>query len=144
MVPRAGLEPARAINSRDFKSLVSTNSTTQANGVPKRIRTSDPLIKSQVLYQLSYWDIYTYVIMFELLKLWCREQESNPRPTDYKSVALPTELSRQWWRMTGSNRRPYACKAYALPAELILHLLYNYGGPKWIRTIDLTIISRVL
>jgi uncharacterized repeat protein (TIGR01451 family) len=26
---------------------------------------------------------------------WCRLQESNPRPTDYKSVALPTELSRQ-------------------------------------------------
>jgi hypothetical protein len=26
---------------------------------------------------------------------WCRLQESNPRPTDYKSVALPTELSRR-------------------------------------------------
>ena len=25
---------------------------------------------------------------------WCRLQESNPRPTDYKSAALPTELSR--------------------------------------------------
>ena len=25
---------------------------------------------------------------------WCRLQESNPRPTDYKSVALPTELNR--------------------------------------------------
>ena len=26
---------------------------------------------------------------------WCRQQESNPRPTDYKSVALPAELHRQ-------------------------------------------------
>ena len=25
---------------------------------------------------------------------WCREQELNPQPTDYKSVALPIELSR--------------------------------------------------
>ena len=25
---------------------------------------------------------------------WCRHQESNPGPTDYKSVALPTELCR--------------------------------------------------
>ena len=25
---------------------------------------------------------------------WCRLRDSNPRPTDYKSVALPTELSR--------------------------------------------------
>jgi hypothetical protein len=28
------------------------------------------------------------------LILWCRHQESNPGPTDYKSVALPTELYR--------------------------------------------------
>lgn len=25
---------------------------------------------------------------------WCRKRDSNPRPTDYKSVALPTELFR--------------------------------------------------
>ena len=40
--------------------------------------------------------------MVELVKLtqlflivrWCRLQELNPRPIDYKSTALPTELSR--------------------------------------------------
>ncbi len=37
----------------DFKSNASTNSATQASGVLQRIRTSDPLIKSQMLYQLS-------------------------------------------------------------------------------------------
>jgi hypothetical protein len=26
---------------------------------------------------------------------WCRLEDSNPRPTDYKSAALPTELSRR-------------------------------------------------
>ena len=26
--------------------------------------------------------------------LWCRLRDSNPRPTDYKSVALPAELNR--------------------------------------------------
>lgn len=26
--------------------------------------------------------------------VWCRQQESNPRPSDYKSAALPTELCR--------------------------------------------------
>ena len=62
-------------------------------------------------------------------KKWCRREDLNPQPTDYKSVALPVELHRQmliliciilWWGMTGSNRRPPACKAGALPAELIL------------------------
>ncbi len=28
--------------------------------------------------------------------IWCRHQESNSGPTDYKSVALPTELCRRW------------------------------------------------
>ena len=62
---------------------------------------------------------------------WCRQEDLNPQPTDYKSVALPIELHRRaisdlnsrWWRMTGSNRRPPACKAGALPAELILRYI---------------------
>ena len=28
---------------------------------------------------------------------WCRLQDSNPPPDDYKSTALPDELSRQMW-----------------------------------------------
>ena len=52
-----------------------------------------------------------------------------------------------WWRLAGSNRWPPACKAGALPAELnpqIFSFAFWSGGPKWTRTIDLTIISRVL
>ena len=30
-----------------------------------------------------------------LIKKWCRHTDSNRGPTDYKSVALPTELCRQ-------------------------------------------------
>ena len=33
-------------------------------------------------------------VKFFLLQWWCWHQESNPGPTDYKSVALPAEL---WW-----------------------------------------------
>jgi hypothetical protein len=38
---------------------------------------------------------------------WCRLQESNPRPTDYKSVALPTELNRPFPKIVAefSGRR---------------------------------------
>ena len=63
---------------------------------------------------------------------WCRPEDLNPQPTDYKSVALPIELGRlksKWWRMTGSNRRPSACKADALPAELILLLSIAWQRP---------------
>ena len=35
------------------------------------------------------------LVHFEIEK-WCRHEESNPGPTDYKSVALPTELRRQY------------------------------------------------
>jgi hypothetical protein len=41
---------------QDFKSCASTYSATQANGVSETNRTSDPLIKSQLLYRLSYGD----------------------------------------------------------------------------------------
>ena len=34
-------------------------------------------------------------ISASLCFVWCRHQESNPGPTDYKSVALPTELYRR-------------------------------------------------
>ena len=34
------------------------------------------------------------VLPLNYTRKWCREQELNPQPTDYKSVALPIELSR--------------------------------------------------
>ena len=34
-----------------------------------------------------------------LIKLWCRLRDSNPRPPDYKSGALPTVLSRRFGQL---------------------------------------------
>ena len=54
MVLWAGLEPARMISPQDFKSCAATDYATRAiNGVSYAIWTHGPLIKSQVLYQLS-------------------------------------------------------------------------------------------
>ena len=33
--------------------------------------------------------------------LWCRKQDLNPQPTDYKSVALPIELFRHLFNYGG-------------------------------------------
>ena len=52
-------------------------------------RTLDPLIKSQLLYQLSYED----------------EFYTNIKPRNESGLK---------WELTGSNRRPSACKADAL------------------------------
>jgi hypothetical protein len=40
-----------------------------------------PTIK-RLCYSAQYWE------------KWCRNQDSNPGPDDYKSTALPTELLR--------------------------------------------------
>ena len=53
---------------------------------------------------------------------WSWWWDSNPRPADYKSAALPIELHQHilkfWWVLQGSNLWHPACKADALPAEL--------------------------
>ena len=34
---------------------------------------------------------------------WCRPEDLNPQPTDYKSVALPIELGRLYVRINGGE-----------------------------------------
>ena len=49
---------------------------------------------------------------------WCHCEESNPGPTVYKAVALPTELqwhSLVWLREADSNRRPIGYEPIELP-----------------------------
>ena len=41
------------------------------------------------------------LLHFWITRKWCRHQESNSGPTDYKSVALPTELCRHYHFGTG-------------------------------------------
>ena len=71
---------------------------------------------------------------------WCRREDLNPQPTDYKSVALPIELHRlfniivEWWLGTESNRRHEDFQSSALPTELpSLNMKLN-GGADGIRT----------
>ncbi len=55
----------------------------------------------------------------KILKKQCRQEDLNPQPTDYKSVALPIELHRhRWWLGTESNRRHTDFQSVALPTEL--------------------------
>ncbi len=89
--------------------------------------------------QLSYRPIYftgavgieptlevleTSVLPLNYAPKWCRLEDLNPQPTDYKSVALPIELSRhkkktkKWWLGTESNRRHEDFQSSALPTEL--------------------------
>ena len=42
---------------------------------------------------------------FQIVK-WCRHQESNSGPTDYKSVALPIELSRHIFMVEAEGLEP--------------------------------------
>lgn len=65
--------------------------------------------------------------VFELI--WSWRQDSNPRPSDYKSLALPTELRQLtifWSGKRGSNPQPTAWKAVALPIELFPHCFFQY------------------
>ena len=58
LVLEAGLEPAQPQWPRDFKSLVSTDSTIRATyGAENETRTRDPNLGKVVLYQLSYFRI---------------------------------------------------------------------------------------
>ena len=68
-----------------------------------------------------------------------------------EAIPEPIRPDREKWRIPGSNRRPPPCKGGALPTELIPHASRaeawsseDSGGPKWIRTTDLTLIRGAL
>ncbi len=66
---------------------------------------------------------------FDMSGKWCRLQESNPRPDDYKSTALPTELSRPIFVREQGNctrritaKAPASRKGYAMSSPLLQEL----------------------
>ena len=63
-------------------------------GAPRKNQTSDLDVRSVALYPLSYGDVH-----------WCLEQKSNLRRLVLQTSALPSELSRQglWRRVRVSN-----------------------------------------
>ena len=46
---------------------------------------------------------------FATIAIWCRKQDLNPQPTDYKSVALPIELFRHLMVTRTGFEPVYAC-----------------------------------
>ena len=77
-------------NEKMPQPLVNTGFTAFLCHERAGIRTPDNLIKSQVLYHLSYTPILGCL---SFLQRKCPEPESNQRHEDFQSSALPTELS---------------------------------------------------
>ncbi len=70
-------------------------------GGDKRVRTDDPLLAKQVLYQLSYVPtcglyllIYTQSFISKQVLKWSGRRDSNPRPQPWQGCALPLSYSR--------------------------------------------------
>src|SRR5256714_3068165 len=53
----------------------------------------------------------TVVSNVRLDESWSRRRDLNPRPTDYKSVALPTELRRLKWRLRHTSSMEFQSEA---------------------------------
>ena len=64
-----------------------------------------PLGNPSILYQATQWvhflRLWTSVYRREVRLAWSRRWESNPQPTDYKSVALPLS----YFGKNGASRR---------------------------------------
>ena len=86
VVPKAGLEPARAQCPRDFKSLVSTIP-------PFRHCRLSSIIKC-IIYngELNADEPNGYYILYIIycILTWLRGQDSNMRPPGYEPGELPT------------------------------------------------------
>ena len=106
----------------------------------------------------------------QFLKKWWRLAGSNRWPPACKAGALPAELNPQiflkWWAkdslFCGKATAVTTCHRHVVKSRLsspfwlanqlvlvcpglnFYFALFWSGGPKWTRTIDLTIISRVL
>ncbi len=86
MVPEAGLEPARNKIPRDFKSLVSTNSTTPAN--LEATPGFEPGMRILQTLALPLGDVANSP------KKWSGKRDSNPRHQPWQGCALPLSYSR--------------------------------------------------
>ena len=88
------------------------------NGAPERTRTSNRLIRSQVLYPI---ELRALNMLF--YKKWCRGPESNRYgshlPQDFKSCASASSatpaLKKFWSGRRGSNSRPPPWQGDVLP-----------------------------
>ncbi len=99
---------------------------------------------------LFFSQIFIYKRLFHILfsknKRWSWQQDLNPRPTDYKSVALPTELCQHYSlyleRETGLEPATYSlegCRSSQLSYSRALFFTIRHhqnGGENRIRTCE--------
>ena len=72
---------------------------------------------------------YTIDIMWNK---WCRHQDLNSGPTDYKSVALPAELYRHWNYQGGGILCAESRQCNVFDANFILRLSHlRHPPPVW-------------
>src|SRR5699024_2661457 len=87
--PKSKKHPYETLENTAFPAILHTERA--------GIRTPDNLIKSQVLYHLSYTPLFNYISLCDRYDIHhrekCPEPESNQRHEDFQSSALPTELS---------------------------------------------------
>jgi hypothetical protein len=92
-MPEAGIEPAQYQVPRDFKSLVSTNSTTSAKKILRRRADSNRRIKVLQTSPLATWVRRQYIYILYSSKTKKSERRgSNPRHQPWQGCALPAEL----------------------------------------------------
>ena len=108
----AGIEPASSAWKAEVIAIIPYphKHITKLNGGEGWIRTTEA--RASDLQSDPFGHSGTSPYLFNFLRdrnsscatCWCRHQESNSGPTDYKSVALPTELCRLRHRV---RRRKY-------------------------------------
>ena len=101
-----------------WKAAVLPLNYTRIRGDSEGTRTLDPLIKSQLLYRLSY--------RVRLKNKRLGQRDSNSRMRESKSLALPLGYAPirihcdihnkyKWWRRAVSNHRTQREQIYSLP-----------------------------
>ena len=100
----AGIEPARTARA--------------VLGAPTRTRTPDLMIRSHLLYPLSYEGASMPHPQRVTADTTSLDRESNPRPSPYQGDALPLCYQGGTWTHGDLSPEPPACKTGALPVEL--------------------------
>jgi hypothetical protein len=114
----------------------------QAGGCPieKQSARENPLARKHHTWKNSLWSavgkksvtpprrakpyIPEPILRIKPIKCWSWRRDLNPRPSDYKSDALPTEL-RQQSETTGPRGRIYPSDPFQMSGTIAVHLSYH-------------------
>ena len=108
--------------SRDFKSLVSADSTTLA------CYKVFSFLEAAPRFELGIKVLQTSALPLGYAAIiWSGKRDSNSRPSPWQGDALPLSYSRIWCLRAESNRRHEDFQSSALPTELPRHLATPMG-----------------